>query len=136
MKRVALVCVVAFVLVLSGCGSKAENLTEDYIDLMNEMADAIEADDKDKLKELQERGEKLEKEMKALDLPEEEKKKLKEKYKDKVEAALKRVMEAAKKKGMSGLKIPRQNPEAGADLPNVFSLLFSRGSSTCSDRGW
>lgn len=82
---------------LSGCSGSAEDVTKKQIDLMNDLADAIEKKDEAKAKsiaqELKENGEKL----KGMNLSDDEKKKIGEKYKDDMLKAVGRLMGAAMK---------------------------------------
>jgi hypothetical protein len=97
-----------FVLVfsVSGCGSDADSLMKQQIQLMNDMADAIEKGDESKAKELESKAKELEEKMKALNLSDEDKKKLAEKYKADLEKAMGRLMGAALKKGFEGKGFP------------------------------
>jgi hypothetical protein len=95
-----LVVASAFFLVVSvsGCGGmKGESETKEAIKLTNEMADAMEAKDKDKIEATKKKLEDLKKKMDDLKLTDDEKKKLEEKYKADSEKAQKRVEEALKK---------------------------------------
>ncbi len=92
-------------LTLVGCGSKADRLIKKQIKLMNKVADrmengATEADIKDLTDEMKEIGKQLD----ELELSEEEKKKLEEKYKDDMKEATERMMKAAFKGAMDKMK--------------------------------
>jgi hypothetical protein len=90
---------------LSGCGSSADSLMKDQINLMNEMADAIEKGEPEaKLQTLKQRGEEIEKKMKAMNISDAEKKRLEEKYKDDLTKALGRLLKAGMEKGGKDLK--------------------------------
>jgi peptidoglycan hydrolase CwlO-like protein len=88
----------AIMIATSGCGSSADSLINDMIRCMNEMADPMEKSaPKEKLDQIKSRMEDIDKKMKALNLSEDEKKKLMEKHKDALEKAGKRMAEAMMK---------------------------------------
>lgn len=81
---------------------KGEAEVQDAMKLMNEMADAMEKKDEAKVKTLKEKLDILDNKMKELKLPEEEEKKLKDKYKGEMDKLQERMMKAAAK----GLGVP------------------------------
>jgi len=95
---------VAFaVLFAVGCGSPADNLMKDTINLMNQMADAIEKKDEAKIKDLQKKIEENGKKLEELKLSADEKKKLEEKYKDDLTKAAAKVLAAGMKAAGGGM---------------------------------
>jgi hypothetical protein len=101
-KAVAWAGVFVLVFGVSGCGgsSEAENLVKEQIQLVNDLADAMEAKDMNKILELQKKQEELQKKIEAMKLSPAEDKRLEEKYKGDLEKAMQRLM-AAKTKMMS-----------------------------------
>jgi hypothetical protein len=97
MRSIVAGCTVALLISVSGCEKSAEDRTKKQIDLMNDLADAIEKKDEAKAKsvaqELKENGEKL----KAMNLSDDDKKKIAEKYKEDLGKALGKLLAAAMK---------------------------------------
>ena len=101
MKRI-LVSVCCFgLLILGGCGSKADSLMKQQIDFMNDLAEGIESGaSQAEMEKIQERGKAISEELVALDLSPDEIKKLTEKHKD----AMKEAAQKLQKTMMSKMK--------------------------------
>ncbi len=102
------VCLALFA--LSGCGSSADSLIQQQIKVMNDLADAMEAKDEAKVKQIEAQMKELQKQMKEIKLSEADQKALAEKHKDALMKATGRLMGAALKggglPGMPGLPGP------------------------------
>lgn len=111
MKRLTLACCFAAVVMMSGCGSSADSILKKQIVLMNDMADAIENDaSKEEIDKLKERGDALDKKLKALNLSAEEQRKLRERHEEEMNEAMAHLkkamvnrMASEMKKGLSGM---------------------------------
>src|SRR5262245_1920443 len=118
MRKTSIVAVMfASIVTVSGCGSSADSLVNDMIRCMNDMADAMEKSaPKEKLDQIKSRMEEIDNKMKALNLSEDQKKKLMEKHKDALEKAGKRMAEAMMKNvgnmmpGLPSLPKPGNSP--------------------------
>ena len=90
-------CTFALLINVTGCGVSAEDRMKKDVDLMNDLADAIEKKDEARatslVQELKENGDKL----KEMKVSEDEYKKLKEKYKDDGTKAFNRLIAAIAK---------------------------------------
>ena len=93
-------------LTFSACSDSYESLTEEAIDLMDEMATTLDSIDGPesgkavvaKMEKLGKKGEDLKKRMDAMEKPSDElEKKLEEKYKDQMKKVMERIMKAAPK---------------------------------------
>jgi len=94
-KLTNILLVIASAFVFSSCGDSKDKIFDDSIDLMEEMAVAIEEGDEDKVKELEAEGKELQKRAEELGLDVTDKDSLSDDQKKRLEEAMKKMMSAA-----------------------------------------
>ena len=95
-KFTRLVLALVSALMFTSCGDSRDKVIDDTIDHMEEVAEALKDGDKDKSKELEEKGKELAKRMEELDFNlQDHKDSLSEDQKERLEAAKKKLWEAA-----------------------------------------
>jgi hypothetical protein len=103
MKRLVIVCCCVSALAISGCGSSPDALVKEQIQVVNELATALENNaPQAKLDELQDRNNKLNKQFEALNLSTADKRQLLERHKAELEPAMARLQKAMMAKAMKG----------------------------------
>lgn len=101
---------------LVGCGNSADSLVKQQIDVINDMAEAVEnGASQSEMEEIQERGEAINKKIQDLNLSQEEKEKLLERHKDEYSKATSRLAAAMMSKMSDSFKdmgtnFPKPNP--------------------------
>jgi 16S rRNA G527 N7-methylase RsmG len=104
MKRLVIVCCCVSALAMTGCGSNPDALVKEQIQIMNEMATALENNaPQSKLDALQDRNNKLNKKFEALNLSTEEKRKLLERHKGELVPATERLQKAMMSRAMKDI---------------------------------
>lgn len=93
---------------LSGCGSGNDDIAKSMVKAINELADAAESGDKDKMKAAMGKFTAIIKENKDTKISASEKKRIDEKYKPELDAAGKRL-QAGLQKAMASGKLNQQD---------------------------